>query len=96
MAWNGRRADVGAWLVVESYLLIFVCYVVEQMRHSGPKSSHVRGCNLLTFEDEERSLAELETVLFFFFFLHLDWARVWGFTDSISILDFIPSLSTCV
>jgi hypothetical protein len=48
--------------------------------------------NRRTFEDKERSIDELASN---FFRMLLDWSRVWGFLQSTSILEFIPSLHTC-
>ncbi len=49
-------------------------------------------CHSCTFEDTERSWADLESA---FFWTLYDWSRAWGLTHSHSILDFILSLNTC-
>lgn len=48
--------------------------------------------NCRTFEDMERSMAELEATFFRTLF---DWSWVWGFMDSNSVFGFVSSLNIC-
>ena len=47
-------------------------------------------CNTRTFEDNERTLDHLKSLLFGTLFL---WARIWGCTNCISLSDFLASRS---
>jgi len=46
-------------------------------------------CNKRIFEDKEGTLDLLKALLFNTLF---QWARVWGFTNCISIFDFLDSI----
>jgi hypothetical protein len=64
--------------------------------HSGPQQGHIRilkgknGVGWASFvEDEEHSDSQL---LEFFSNLLFDWATVWGYTNSSSVISFLDSL----
>ena len=51
-------------------------------------------CNNRAFEDIARSIDLLKPILGVFFFFFFQWGRIWGFTQCISISEFL--LSICI